>query len=578
MENYLKEELYSYIKSDDMIFDFLQNATLDGLWFWDLENPENEWMNEKFWEVLGYDPSTKKHLSSQWQDIIFQDDLKIAIDNFNKHLKDPKYPYDQTVRYIHKNGHTIWIRCRGLALRDKEGTPTRMLGAHNDITQIKMHEDELEKANLSLEEKTKEFKELNDTLEEKVMHQTLTLYQRLYYDNLTKLPNRKKLLEDINTLDPIGILILNIKDFKDVNSVYGHTVGNLVLIELARTLLNIALERNCNLYHIGADEFVLLNLRNDIKSYCYGTANSIIYAIEKEGLVVEHDNKPLKILLTLNIGMARTKENLLNNAQLALKYSSKNYLSFYKYDKDDNLEKDSSNNIEVANLIKKAIDKDNIVPFFQPIYNKKNQIIKYETLIRIEDASRIISPFIFLDISKKIKYYNQLTKTIIEKSFELFHNRNEEFSINLSFEDIINNDTKEFLFNKIDQYNVNEKLFIEILETEDIDDFNIVKDFIKKIRSKGVKIAIDDFGSGYSNFAYLLEIEPDIIKIDGSIIKNIHKDKKAYKMAQTIISFAKKLKAKTVAEFVHNKEVYNKAHKLGIDFFQGYYLGEPKRL
>lgn len=137
---YLKKELYSLIKKDDNIFDFIQNVCLDGLWFWDLEKPENEWMNPVFWKTLGYNPDEMPHNPSAWQDIINKDDLMLATDNFNKHLSDENYPYDQIVRYRHKDGHIVWIRCKGNAIRDENGKPVRMLGIHNDITSHKNNE------------------------------------------------------------------------------------------------------------------------------------------------------------------------------------------------------------------------------------------------------------------------------------------------------------------------------------------------------------------------------------------------------------------------------------------------------
>ncbi len=142
-ENYLKKELYSSIKKNDSIFEFLQAGSLDGIWYWDLQKPENEWISPQFWEILGYDPTEKKHLSSEWQNLIFPDDLKVSIENFEKHCKDPNHPYDQIVRYKHKNGSTVWIRCRGIAIRDENGKPVRMLGAHNDLTNLKQSEIKL---------------------------------------------------------------------------------------------------------------------------------------------------------------------------------------------------------------------------------------------------------------------------------------------------------------------------------------------------------------------------------------------------------------------------------------------------
>jgi PAS domain S-box-containing protein len=124
---YLKNELDKLILSDISIFEFIKSGSLDGIWYWDLEHPENEWMSETFWEVMGYDSTKMKHLASEWQDKIFPEDLEVAIDNFNKHLEDPNHPYDQIVRYKHKDGSTVWVRCRGIAIRDKDGKPIRML-------------------------------------------------------------------------------------------------------------------------------------------------------------------------------------------------------------------------------------------------------------------------------------------------------------------------------------------------------------------------------------------------------------------------------------------------------------------
>ncbi len=142
---YLKKELYALIKKDESIFDFIQESALDGIWFWDLDNPENEWMSPKFWNTLGYDPKDMPHKSSTWQDIINKEDLAQALSNFTKHCKTPNHPYDQIVRYQHKMGHTVWIRCKGIAIRDKKGKPVRMLGAHTDITEQKKAELNLQK-------------------------------------------------------------------------------------------------------------------------------------------------------------------------------------------------------------------------------------------------------------------------------------------------------------------------------------------------------------------------------------------------------------------------------------------------
>lgn len=133
-EHYLKKELYDRMKSDNEIFEFLQQGSLDGIWYWDLENQDQEWMSPRFWETLGFDPSEKNHSPKEWQALIFEEDLALVLENFHKHYEDPHHAYDQIVRYRHKLGNTLWIRCRGLIIRNHEGKPLRMLGAHTDIT------------------------------------------------------------------------------------------------------------------------------------------------------------------------------------------------------------------------------------------------------------------------------------------------------------------------------------------------------------------------------------------------------------------------------------------------------------
>ncbi len=163
---YLKRELYELIKTDESFFDFIQESALDGLWYWDLENPENEWMNPKFWTVLGYDPNEMPHNTSAWQDIINQDDLKLAKEILNKHLENSNHPFDQIVRYTHKDGSTVWIRCRGKVIRNKDGKPIRMLGAHHDISDIKNKEQELIIAKEKAEANERKFREITENISE----------------------------------------------------------------------------------------------------------------------------------------------------------------------------------------------------------------------------------------------------------------------------------------------------------------------------------------------------------------------------------------------------------------------------
>lgn len=142
-EHYLKRELYALVQEDREIFEFIQAGSLDGIWYWDLEDPEHEWMSPRFWEAFGYGWQDKQHLTSEWQDMIFPEDLERCVENIESHIADPSHPFDQYVRYRHRDGSTVWVRCRGLAIRDENGKPVRMLGAHTDVTSLKRAEEEM---------------------------------------------------------------------------------------------------------------------------------------------------------------------------------------------------------------------------------------------------------------------------------------------------------------------------------------------------------------------------------------------------------------------------------------------------
>lgn len=161
-EHYLKSELYQKFREDPVMFEFLQSGPLAGVWYWDLETPENEWMSPEFWQILGYDSTGRQHLAVERQALINPEDLAGQLDNFKQHCANPDHPYDQVSRYRHSDGSTVWVRCRGFAIRDENGQPVRMFGAHNDITEL----NRLEVEEKSINGRIQEVAESHENLEE----------------------------------------------------------------------------------------------------------------------------------------------------------------------------------------------------------------------------------------------------------------------------------------------------------------------------------------------------------------------------------------------------------------------------
>jgi EAL domain-containing protein (putative c-di-GMP-specific phosphodiesterase class I) len=185
----------------------------------------------------------------------------------------------------------------------------------------------------------------------------------------------------------------------------------------------------------------------------------------------------------------------------------------------------------------------------------------------------------YLDILKESKYGFILTHIMIQKSCEIMQHKECSFSINLSINDIINPATITVILDTFTLYpNISSRIIFEILESEGIDDYQHLSNFIKNMKSHGCKIAIDDFGSGYSNFAHILNLDIDILKLDGSLIRNLTNDERTVRIVETIVNFSKQAGIQTIAEFVCDEEVYNSVKKLGIDYSQGYYTGKPEML
>ncbi len=236
-----------------------------------------------------------------------------------------------------------------------------------------------------------------------------------------------------------------------------------------------------------------------------------------------------------------------------------------------------SHNLTWSKKLRSAIKEDRIISYFQPIVdNRTLEVKKYECLARmIDGVGNSISPQYFLDISKKNRLYPKITKKMVDMAFEMFADKRYEFSINLCVEDMLDNSTRSYIYSKLEDYGDRTKVSFEIVESERIEDYAEVKDFIAMVKKLGGKIAIDDFGSGYSNFEHILRLNVDYIKIDASMIKNIDNDKNSQIIVDTIVGFAKKLGIKTIAEYVHSESVFNKVKELGVDMSQGFYFSAP---
>jgi len=402
-------------------------------------------------------------------------------------------------------------------------------------------------------------------------------------DDITEIMSPKKQLQDLNSSYLQSIVVLmQIERFDDIEKYYGIEISQNIEEKFSTEILN-HVPQSCGfskIYNLSGGEYAFSknkdeciigvdNVIKNLKQFRDSIANSKICVND-----LEYD---ISVRVSIAYGV-----DALENAKYGLKEmlnTKQNFIIANNLAKKER--EQSKKNFETLKMLKRAIEDYKIISYFQPIVNNKTEKIeKYESLVRLIDVDdNIISPFAFLDAAKKGNYYSQITTIVLENSFGALSYTDMDISINLSILDIEKNTTREYIFNLLNKHKINlHRVVFELLEDEDVKDFELVSLFISKVKSMGVKIAIDDFGAGYSNFERLLDYKPDIIKIDGSLVRNIERETLSINVVETIVAFAKKQKIKVIAEYVENENIFNILKGIGVDYSQGYFFGKPQEL
>lgn len=395
------------------------------------------------------------------------------------------------------------------------------------------------------------------------------LLNNLYTDTLTNLPNMNRLQEDLKEHKTATLAVINIDAFREFNNFYGIKMGDYVIVQLGKKLQE-QLKKGAILYRLFGDEFAILFTKDSSIKEC----NDLIKNIHEYEF--QYENTKFFIQITMGIVFNNNSKRI-EKAIIAVKNAKKNRKHLGLFADSLLLQNEYEKHITLTKNIKEALDKNDIIPFYQPIKDSKtNKIFKYEALARLYYDNKYIPPIEFLEVSKKAKLYPKITEIMMRKSFEYFSKKpNIEFSINYSIDDILNVETTNLLFELLENYNIGNRVIIELLETEEINNFEILNNFITRVKKYKARIAIDDFGSGYSNFSYILNMNVDFLKIDSSLIENLDTSKDSLKVVKTIIAFAKEIGLKTIAEKVHSQAIEDILIELDVDFVQGYHIGKP---
>jgi PAS domain S-box-containing protein len=496
------------------------------------------YVNDKFCEISGYG---REELLGNRHNLIKHSSTPIETfqELWNTITKGDVWK--GVLRNRRKDGESFYISTTIAPFKDETGEIIEFIACANDITELIENRNKIEEIFNS--------------------------------DSLTGLGSRLKLLNDAESMNAPALAIIDIRGFKQINEIYGNHFADRILVDMAKELIKFPALAGFSVYRIHSDKFGILGNDLDLAEF----KNKVLTCVKRLTKTFHSVHGEEKVIL-FTVGIASDKNNLVAYADMALQGAKKLKQDCLVYSQADNrVMQDFEKNLNIISKVADALKNDRVIAYFQPIIDLKTNIItKYECLMRVVDeGGDIISPGVFLDISKKTNMYPKLTAKVIEKSIAVFKKLSYDFSINLSVEDIFDRDTMDYMFTVAKNNDVMDRMVIEIVESEELVNIEETNRIFERFKAAGVKISIDDFGTGFSNFDYLMNIRADYLKIDASIVKRVREDESSKEVILSIVSLAKHANMKTVAEFIFDETIAKEVAALGVDYGQGYFFGKP---
>jgi diguanylate cyclase (GGDEF)-like protein len=403
------------------------------------------------------------------------------------------------------------------------------------------------------------------------------------HDQLTGLPNRRHLKGLVNFLlsendgsKRMAVMLLNLDRFKAFNDHYGRTVGDELLIAVGR-LLNYRAGVDGFVARLGADDFAVV-LQDKTEDQVIDWLSSLLSAIETPFALT---NEQVNIVATVGVSMAiadgRDAETLLNRAELALrraKESNRGWFAFFKNGMDERVQERATFEHDLF----QAVRNDEIEPWFQPLVSLGDgQVRGYEILARWQHAERgIIAPDLFIPVAEATGAIGDLTLNLLRRACReaAGWEGSPHLSLNISPAQLQDDMLAQRLLKVLAETGFPAgRLEIELTEAALVSDFEAARTILASLRNQGVKIALDNFGTGHSSLHQLRSLPFDKLKIDRSFIQDIDQKSEAALMLRTIVSLARNLNLAIVAEGVESDVQAHALAALGCELGQGHHFG-----
>ncbi len=411
-------------------------------------------------------------------------------------------------------------------------------------------------------------------------------HKNSYYDSLTGLRNRESLYLDLRALylnkDEFSVMFFDVDKLKVINDTLGYFNGDRLIKKISKRLVSLSAE-NCKLYRWGGDEFVFILKENNSLLSAKNLSTNILNLFEEPIKIKDHE-----LFVTGSIGISNYPEDgvefeeIIRKATIALHHAKDSGRNIYKVH-DQKLSEKALGKVLLETKLRAALLKDEFHVYYQPKVNiSSGKVVGMEALVRwIDFEGRIISPVEFIPIAEETGLIKKIGEIVLKRACMQVKALIDEghdlcVSVNLSAKQFEDKNLVKIVEETLGRTGLESKhLELEITENTIMNNLSTSIDMINKIREKGIKVSLDDFGTGYSSLNYLVQMPIDILKIDKVFIDEKFDEKKQKIILEAVISLAKKMNLKVIAEGVERLQQLDFLKSQGCDEFQGYYFSRP---
>ncbi len=544
------------LRNNEEWYKLITEASYDALWDWHIKE-DKMYFSDRWYKILGYTREESKDID--WTSLIDSEDYERIKETIKRSwdTKDTVFSVEYRIKDI--NGIYTWMQTIGKTLFDANGQPYRLAGSHKNINDIKEYQHRLEYI--------------------------------AYHDYLTDLPNRQymhKVASDYfcksNSINGTkgAVIFVDIDNFKYINDTLGHNFGDFLICAISDRLNRIKKQGDI-LIRLGGDEFVILvnniNDRQEAEAFC----KKILSSFDASFNI---NNNFLQVTSSIGISMfpedGEVIDELLTKSDIAM-FKSKglgrnNYTFFHSGMNDKVIQR-----MEIERYLRSALDKNEFILYYQPqVDAESGAICSFEALIRWNSPELgFVPPDRFITLAEEnhkiIDIGNWVLKSACEFIKEVHTNGYNQcyISINVSVIQLMQSDFVDNVIKIVNDITIDPNYIeLEITESIFIESYESICEKLNKLREIGIKIALDDFGKGYSSLSYLKQLPISTLKIDKTFIDDVLEDNKI-SLVENIIDIGHKMNLNVVAEGVETKEQLTYLNEHRCDRIQGYYFSRP---